>query len=187
MLKKFFVAMFLTVFALVSNNICSAKMPRSEMYLGGLTEGSKYNEMVRIYGEPTEINPGYEYISTYKYGNSVEIVHYSYRDSMCSIKVTDNNGWKTPSGLAVGQNISKVLDLYGNADYTESGTAKTAYCYFGEMYYSNDFKRNVPGLGFIIVFNKNSGKILEMGVYGSMGRSSGFSEYYRGMIEDMVK
>ena len=181
MLKKIFIAMFLTVFAFVSNNICSAKMPRSEMYLGGIGFGSTYNEMVRIYGEPTDTHYGIEYMSTHKYGNSVEIEYFSYSDRICSIVVNENNGWKTPSGLAVGQNISKILDLYGNADYTESGTAKTAYCYFGEV------SGGTPDFGFVFVFNKNSGKILQMGVYSSMGRSASFYEYYQGMMERLVK
>lgn len=185
MLKKFFVAMFLTVFALVSNNICNAKMPRSEMYLGGFTVGSSYFDMVKVYGEPIKTGGAENNISA-KYGSGVVIGYNNYNNKIQSITVTENNGWKTPRGFSVSSNISDVLDLYGNADYTESGSFKVAYCYFGEMKYSKHYQRYIPDFGFIFLVNKNSGKILQMGVYGG-GTMTSFDETYQSYMKYMVK
>ena len=194
-MKKIFLAIMLSVFALVGNSICSAKMPISEMYLGGITLGTSYNEIVRIYGKPTTAEYSTEAAPTddsnapfahYKYCSSVDI--YVIGKKIRGITVTENNGWKTPSGIAVDSNISDVLDLYGNPDYTESGNFKTAYCYFGEMYYDKDTKSNSPEFGFIILFNKNSGKILQMEINkGDWGIGFGESEHYKDIMQGMVK
>lgn len=185
MLKKFFVAMFLTVFAFVGNSICSAKMPKSAMYLGGFTVGSSYFDMVRMYGEPIKTGGAENNISA-KYGSGVLIGYNNYNNKIQSITVTENNGWKTPRGLAVGSNISDVFDLYGNADYTESGSFKVAYCYFGEMRYSNSRQGYFPDFGFIILVNKNSGKILQMEVDGG-GTMASFDETYQSYMKNLVK
>lgn len=192
-MKKIFLAVMLSVFALVSSNICSAKMPVSEMYLSGLTFGTSYNEIVRIYGKPTTSeyhgetgptnNPNANY-AVYKYGYSVIINCSNHGKKTYRIAVTENNGWKTPSGIAVGSNISDVLDLYGNPDYIQTGSFKTAYCYFGDMYSTNK-----PEFGFIILFNKNSGKILQMEINSGTPGMIAFWEgnYCKNVMEVMVE
>ena len=168
MLKKFFVAMFLTVFALVSNNICSAAMPRSEMYLGGLTtKNSTYDETVRIYGEPTSVDSNRQYDYSCNYGNSIKLVFqgYSYGQNggrLISMRINENNGWKTPSGIGVGSNVAKLLDLYGEPDYKESSAIKSVYSYCADMTYIKVKNATEPGVEMVFICNKESGKILEI-------------------------
>ena len=160
-------------------------MPYSEMYLGGLTVGSTVDEMKRIYGEPTSHKVGIEHLGSYAYGNNVGIGYFDYQKArITDITVSANNGWKTPSGLAVGDNISKALDLYGNPDYTRSGSFKTAYCYFHKTYYQ---QKESKDFGFIILFNKDSGKILELALLGDAGRSASFDEIYQSNLKRLVE
>ena len=177
MLKKFFIAAMLTIL-LAAENFCAA-MPYSEMYLGGFTVGSSYSAMVRMYGQPTQDEHVIEDICNARYGNTVEISYSNYSKKIQSIEVTANNGWKTPSGLAVGMNISRALDMYGEPDYKTSSSVKTAYCYFHR-------DRNYLDYGFFILFNKESGKILQLGVYGGSSMSN-FDEIYQGIMTQMVK
>ena len=108
MYKKFFVALTFVLIAFIGIRftICNAAMPYSEMYLGSLTVGSPFEEMRRIYGEPVYDEGHAEDNYGCHYGNSVNIGYNSYTKKLQSIRVTGNNGWKTPSGLAVGDNIS---------------------------------------------------------------------------------
>ena len=176
--KKFFVAAMMIFFA--AENFCAA-MPASEMFLGGLTVNSSYQEMVRIYGEPTSQKIGIEYMFFYGYGDSVGIDYYSHTNEIQAITVTANNGWKTPSGLAVGDNISKALDICGEPDYKEIGKYKTAYCYFHRS------NKGYLDSGFIILFNNSSGKILMLELLGSVSRMANFEEIYQYNMENMVK
>ena len=186
MLKKFFVAAMMSVLVVVGQvNLCDA-MPYSEMYLGGLTAGSSYADMVSMYGEPVQdrshASGGQGYWDCW-YGNSVKIHHYLLK-RIDFIKVTENNGWKTPSGLAVSDNISKALDICGEPDYKKVGAYKTAYCYVHTVRskYSDEA---YPDRGFFILFNNNSGKILELSVYGQVGRFSVFNQDF--IMDNMEK
>ena len=189
MLKKFFIATIMSVLVVVGQvNLCDA-MPRSEMYLGRFTIGfsrdktfvadESFSAMVRVYGQPTRNEHALEVTYVAHYGNTVEVSYSNYSDKIQSIEVTANNGWKTPSGLAVGMNISRALDMYGEPDYKKSGKFKTAYCYFQKTRHGTD-------MGFIILFNKDSGKILQLGVYGGSDMA-GFDEAYDGIIRQMIQ
>jgi len=180
-LKKFFIVMFLTVFVLVSNNICSAAMPRSEMYLGGLTtKNSTYGEMVKIYGEPTSVDSNRQYDYACNYDNSVRLIFHGYSAGQNSgkiieIRINENNGWKNPAGIGVGSNVAKLLDLYGQPDYTESSAIKSVYSYCADMSYIKVKNSMEPGVEMVFICNKNSGKILEI----ILTSASWVMEYFR--------
>ena len=179
MLTKFFVAAVMSVLVVVGQiSFCNA-MSYGEMYLGGFTVGSPYSEMKRTYGEPVQDEGHAENNYTARYGDSVQIGYNKVRGKIQLITVKADNGWKTPSGLAVGMNISDALDICGNADYTSAGANKTAYCYFHRRGGRIDF-------GFIILFNNKSGKILELSLDGGSDMA-GFDEIYPYMLERMVK
>ena len=181
---KFFMAFIFVIMLATQINFCQA-MPYSEMYLGGLTVGSTVDEMKRIYGEPTSHKVGIEHLGSYAYGNNVGIGYFYFQKArITDITVSANNGWKTPSGLAVGDNISKALDLYGNPDYTQSGNFKTAYCYFHKSY---NQQMESKDFGFIILFNKDSGKILELGLWGDGDRSSDFEKEYQYILKRLIE
>ena len=160
MLKKFFVAgaVALTAFVGSQFNFCGASIPRSQMFLGSLTVGSTVDEMKKIYGEPTENRHVIEGNNIAIYGKGVKIDYFSFgKGNILGIDITANNGWKTPAGIGVGDNISKVLEVYGQPDYSKSNSIKTAYAYYPDGYREN---QSSPGL--FIVFNKSNNKILEM-------------------------
>lgn len=159
-MKKFFVAgaVALTAFIGSQFNVCDASIPRGEMFLGSLTVGSTPAEMKKIYGEPTENRHQIENTYTAIYGKGVKIFYFSFgKGNILGIDITANNGWRTPAGIAVGDNISKVLEVYGQPDYSKSNSIKTAYAYYPDGYREN---QSSPGL--FIVFNKSDNKILEM-------------------------
>ena len=140
---------------------CKTKMPRDEMYLGGLTNGSSIAEMKKIYGTPTEDGMGFE-------------------EKIQSIIVTSNSGWESPSGFRVGGNMRIVQNFYGSPEYSLSGDTKTVYIYFygGRRKYE-------PEIGFVVLFDNNSGRILELGVHGDTDEK--FYKYYEDMAKKMVE
>ena len=158
-MKKIFTAIILSAFLIVGNNFCSAAMPQNEMYLGGLTYGTSTAKFIRMYGSPSRTEGGVEYMYTCYYGESVSINYDAYKNAIFSIKVTDNNGWHTPKGLAVGMPISKAIELYGNADFEKYGADKAAYVYF-----HNNGKCNNYGL--IILVDSYTDKILSLEITG---------------------
>lgn len=183
MWKKIFLSIAAILIA-TQFNFANA-MSYSEMYLGGFTVGSSFDEMKRIYGEPI-YDEGYaENNHGCHYGNSVDIGYNNYSKKIQRIEINSNNGWKTPSGLKVGDNISKALDLCGNPDYTKSGNFKTAYCYFHKSY-SQSLKKEIIDFGFVILFNKDSGKILELALWGGNTMAS-FEDYYQNNIKRLVE
>lgn len=184
MLKKIFIGMAFFLLAATQINLASA-MSYGEMYLGGLTVGSTVSEMKRMYGEPSSDKWEIENIQSCYYGNSVEIGYNNYNKKLQSIDISANNGWKTPSGLAVGDNISKALDICGNPDDTKSGNFKTAYCYFHKSYSQSSNKEQID-FGFIILFNKDSGKILQLGLWGG-SPMAGFEDIYQGNMQRLVE
>lgn len=179
------------IFILTAGN-CQATMPRSEMFLGGLTVNSPLSELKKIYGEPQKgYTWGFEnanYMSIY--GNNVMID--SWRSKIVGIHITANNGWKTPAGISVGTNIQRVFDLYGQPDYSKANSTKTV-C----VYYPSDFVkfegRLVPDFGLFIKYNNNSKKISE--IYLGSGDNAGmsFKEVYlagysdHGISDKMLK
>ena len=177
MLRKIFIAA-LSVFALVAGqfSLCSAAMSQAQMFLGGITVGTSYSEMVKMYGAPIQVADHAEDNYTCRYGNSVAIGYNKFANKIQSVTVSANNGWATPDGLAVGMKISAAQDLYGTPDYTKSGTNKTAHCYFSGN----------RRFGFIVVFDNESGKILELGLYGGNTMVT-FDESYQTIMERMTE
>ena len=164
---------------LLTTGICQATMPRSEMFLGGLTVNSPLSELKKIYGEPQKgYTWGYEnaqYMSIY--GNSVMVDSFNFRSKVMAIHITANNGWRTPAGISVGTNIQRVFDLYGQPDYIKANSTKTV-C----VYYPNDFVefqgKMVPDYGLFIKYNNDSKKISEIYLGGGDSTAMSFEEVY---------
>lgn len=159
-MKKILTAIILSAFLIVSNNFCNAAMSRNEMYIGGLTFGSSTVQFLKMYGNPTVTEGGVEHLFSCKYGDSVEISYNAEINKIFKITVTDNNGWKTPKGLAVGMTIDKALELYGDADFIKNGDEKTVYAYF-------HLRGNEKDFGFIIVVDNATEKILKLEISGN--------------------
>ena len=186
MMKKFFISLtfaLIIIFAAIIFlfpyiNVCNAKMPRSEMYLGNLTVGSSIAEMKKIYGTPTADGMGFEENRSCTYGDDVLIYYNTLEEKIQAIVVTGNNGWTTPSGFNVGGNIRTVLNSYGSPDYSTSNNSKKVYMYF-HCY------KNEPEFGLVILIDENNGRILEIGVYGDNTERT-FAEYYEDLAATLV-
>lgn len=177
-MKKIFTAIILSAFLIVGNNFCSAAMPRNEMYLGGLTYGSSTAQMLRMYKSPNKTEGGIEYMYDCTYGKSVKISYDAYNNKIFKITVLDNNGWKTPKGLAVGMSVSQAIELYGNADFEKYGAEKAAYVYFHNNGKQNDF-------GFVILADIYTDKILAMEITGDNTMAT-FDDFFEGKINYML-
>ena len=108
--------------ALIIPNICLA-MTRADFTLGGLSLNMPYNDVIRIYGEPTSKPGGWVQLvdDCIKYGNDVEIGFLNKK--VRYVVTTANNSWKTAAGVYVGMNINDVIKLYGNDFTTETRNA----------------------------------------------------------------
>lgn len=181
MLKKIFIAATICIVAILAAiiisfpylNICNAKMPPDEMYLGGLTIGSTVAEMKKIYGVPTS-----EKSKSCTYGDVV-IFYDRSGEKIQSIIVKGSDGWTTPSGFNVGGSIRTVLNAYGSSDYSKSGDSKKVYLYF-------NCNKNKPEFGLAILVDESNGQILELGIYGDDSEKT-FAEYYEDLAKEMVK
>jgi len=105
--------------ALIIPNICLA-MTRADFTLGGLSLNMPYNDVIRIYGEPTSKPGGWAQLVSdcIKYGNDIEIGFLNKK--IRYVVTTANNGWKTAAGVYVGMPLDEVLKIYGDDFYTET-------------------------------------------------------------------
>lgn len=146
------------------------EIPENEIALGGLQVRASEARVREIYGEPTEIE--YKEIhmggirgtaaKTFKYGKGFEIFLMEQKNGyeVWGIKITANNGIKTPAGFGYGSNISDVKKYYdkvgkpdepgGKIGSKENVNGKTFYKYGkGAMRYLNfevDSKNKVVGI-----------------------------------------
>ena len=100
---------------MMSGSFASAHIATEEIALGGIPAGGSFEYMKSVYGEPernTEKGSHYQY----RYGDSVFL--FVLGDKVMSIKVTADNGFATPAGIAVGMNISDAVKAYGNPDFS---------------------------------------------------------------------
>ncbi len=112
-LKKIFAMAIFLVLSVAS--VCSA-VDRNEFSLGGIYLNMPYNDVLKMYGQPTSRPGGYAQLVTdvIKYGSDVEIGFLG--KNVRYVVTTANNGWKTPSGLHVGMTIDEAIRIYGT-DY----------------------------------------------------------------------
>ena len=112
MRKILAVAIFL---AAIVPNICLA-MSLSEFNLGGVGLNMPYNDVIKMYGEPTSKPGGWAQLVSdcIKYGNDVEI---GFLGKKVRYVVT------TPAGVYVGMNINDVIKIYGDNFKTETRNA----------------------------------------------------------------
>lgn len=176
MLKKIFATLIVLLSIIgvqnFSYNVCNAEFPESEYSLGGIglirSNGIWWWASVveKIYGPPTTESGPFGN-GTWIYGDSVKIGFYE--GKVCSIEVTANNGWKTPSGLGVGMKIDDAKRRYGEPSYIKTNGNKILHVYGG----------------LFVVANRNDGKItyLGMGIEGNDGSEESFLK----VVERLLK
>ena len=72
MFKKILAALVFTLLAM-QLNICAAMIEPDKIYLGGLTYGSKIDEMKNLHGEPDVIFDGVEGYETCEYADGAKL------------------------------------------------------------------------------------------------------------------
>ena len=164
-MKKFILAITLVAIFLTGTLRAEAynqrgSLPKSEMYLGGVTLYSSMNggwsNIIKIYGKPNGVNG-------YAYGDNVVIS--GAEGSITSILVTANNGWKTPSGIGVGTSVSELMEKYGEPYLSKTYNNKTVYCYCSG---GNAYSVGDRFLHFL--FDKNTKKITKILLSGNTAR-----------------
>lgn len=110
-------------------SVCFAEVPASELALGGINLGASSEYVKSIYGEPTSYDKGNGTALIYNYNGTFKIMFAGINhEYMYWLETTANNGITTPSGVAVGMNVS-VLDKYGKVFYdkVENGIRYKAF------------------------------------------------------------
>lgn len=141
------IIMCVIVLVCFSYGICMA-IPQSEIALGGVTYGMKFEDVKKIYGKPTEkhrdrfktnTKMGYDWIDEYTYGKGFEI-HCDSSGKVISVITKANNGIATPAGFTCGGNANEVLEYFGEPFNSISGVDnKTGYTYNGDSFASLTF------------------------------------------------
>lgn len=114
-MRKFGILIVATAFLIISMNICGA-VDRNEFELGGVKLGMSYDDVIKMYGQPTSHPGGYaQLVSDVITYNGVEIGFLGKK--VRYVVTTKNNGWKTPSGIRVGMSIDDAIKICGT-DYS---------------------------------------------------------------------
>ena len=183
-MEKIFIAIIsLIAFFAAQVNVCAAMIAPYQMTLGGLTYGTKIDEMKKIYGEPDAIYKGIENYSSCTYGDGV-IVHYNENSGqIIGIDVTEK-GWAADDGICVGMYFDEWLKNHASPDLVKVGDVQTVYLYF---HYKSDsiVHETFRDYGLFIAFNKDSGKITEMKIYGDTDFAT-FDESFESIMSDML-
>lgn len=187
MLKKIFISTVasLTIFIATQFNICGAMIAPYQMYLGGLTFGSKVDEMKQLHGEPDAIYNGIEGYATGTYGDLV-LVHYNeFSGKIYGIDVTEDSlNWRGDRRIGVGMSIDEWLEWHAEPEKIKVGDVQTVYLYF---HYKSDPVLHVTfrDYGLFIAFNNESGIITEMKIYGDNDMET-FEETFDNVMANML-
>ena len=106
-------------------------MPSSQLALGGIHLTNTMADVVKSYGFPKRYRDG-----SAIYGNGLEITYWENSNSsqIRDIRVTDNNGFATPSGITVGMNENIIKKLHGTPDNLLLTRNEHKYTYYGSGY-----------------------------------------------------
>lgn len=182
MLKKILTAVVFGLFAM-QLNICAAMIAPYQMTLGGITYGTKIDELKKIHGEPDAIYKGIENYSSCTYGDGV-IVHYNENSGqIIGIDVTEKS-WAADGGICVGMYYDEWLKNHAEPDEVKKGDVQTVYGYF---HYKSDPVEHVTyrDAGLFIAFDNKSGTITEMKIYGDTDFAT-FDESFESIMSDML-
>ena len=187
MLQKIFIATMFSVIAFFAAqiNTCAAMIAPHQMYLGGLTYGSKIDEMKQLHGEPDAIYNGDEGYATCTYGDLVLIHYNKFSGQIYGMDVTEDSlNWRADKRIGVGMSIDEWLEWHAEPEKIKVGDVQTVYLYF---HYRADpvVHETFRDYGLFIAFNNESGVITEMKIYGDNDIAT-FEETFDGVMADML-
>lgn len=139
----------------------SAGIAKDEVALGGVRPDMSIDYIRTVYGEPTRSERMAPGAWNYYYGDSVKI--HTNNGNVITIKVTKDNGFRTPSGFHVGMNIDDVLSVYGAperlVDYQEYGTEWAYEYHFYHVARYVEFRQQlVPSADMMLMFRTDAQK-----------------------------
>lgn len=172
-MKKFFLIVAVLCVSLIQN-ICSARIDVSKMYIGGLNLKSTISDAVRIYGEPTKITKTdirwlgpsktkpkvLPQLSHYHLGDgSFEITEYP-NGILEQILVTANNGIKTADEVGVGMDKKILTEIYGKPDNVYRVEVIEYHSYYPFL---GTGSQTIP-----LVFGIKNGKIISISIHSEV-------------------
>jgi len=144
-----------TVFLCAAVSGSALAMSSSEMAIGGITPGSSLDYVENIYGAPDKTQSARNNHSIAYWGHGFNmtirpngLVNY--------VTTSANNGLGTPAGLAVGQKIQVMYDLYGTPSHSYNSNGYTNY------YYKNHFGDGNSSHFINMEVKEKKGKIAEI-------------------------
>ena len=186
MQEKVFIAMFSVIaFFAAQMNFCNAMIAPHQMYLGGLTFGSKIDEMKQLHGEPDAIYNGDEGYTTCTYGDLVLIHYNKFSGQIYEMDVAEDSlNWRADKRIGVGMSIDEWLEWHAEPEKFKVGDVQTVYLYF---HYRSDpvVLETFRDYGLFIAFNNESGVITELKIYGDNDIAT-FEETFDGVMADML-
>lgn len=158
--------------------------------LGGLGAKATYGDLIRTYGQPTEIlrnKSFYNVPYACNYNRTAWFAFwetYPFGGEIIGMDTNANNGFKTPDGICVGMPESVIVKTYGQPDIYKTGVGiENANKTYGKLGFNN--KRNNTCYGYTytypsypcdtltLYFACENGKICLMGVRRQMDMSRG--------------
>lgn len=154
-------------------NHCNAAIAKEEISLGEISLPNRVAAVRSMYGNPARRVKGPN--GKLFYGKDVEI---DLEDGIVtSIYTWADNGWRTPSGLAVGMSMDDARKRYGTPDLTEQTDRKSLYIYFVNPKYQSG--------GILGIVCDKKEKIRKLGIKTSA--MAEFSEYGKAWAAKMLR
>ena len=117
------IAGILSALMLVSTTSFAA-LDSDKIALGGLTPGVTLDQVIAVYGEPTQIDD-----DEYLFGTGFTVGVKDHTNVVEKLVTVNNNGIKTPDGVRVGMNESAIQTAYGKPDKIDRDSYDTEYKY----------------------------------------------------------
>ena len=127
-------------------------MPSNQLALGGIRLTNTMADVVKTYGLPKRYR---DYTAIY--GNGLEITYFEniITSQICDIRVTENNGFATPSGITVGMNETIIKKLHSTPNMLRITQNEHVYTYFGS---NNDRLKYIQ-------FTAKNGKVTKISLH----------------------
>ena len=135
-MKKIFTMLMTSAFVASVSFNCVAKVPETQISLGGVVPGATVNSVKAIYGEPVSSYDG----ETLTFNNGLVVKVDEERPDIVEEVIITSGSEKitTPAGISVGMDDTLLNVAYGTADNVDYERNFVEY-----VYYSDDTKKKM--------------------------------------------
>ena len=133
-MKKFFM-LILTLCIIGISSTSFAKIPQSQIALGGITYGSSRAYVESVYGKPTSEenwSQNGQRLASVRYGEHLLVVYELSNNTVIDLACHESNNLSTPAGVTCGMELAVLRKTYGSADNIYSAHGGTIYVYIGD-------------------------------------------------------